>query len=89
MTFTFANAGSTTVQVPVELTGERDRDDDAECEPVAWPRLLARVEQPAVPQDHGPRHLSVDGAESRCSRDRLRVPFAYEADGSQPDQEEP
>jgi hypothetical protein len=35
VTFTFENAGSTTVQVPVELTGERDRDDDAECEPVA------------------------------------------------------
>lgn len=32
--FTFANAGSTTVQVPVELTAEADRDDDAECEPV-------------------------------------------------------
>ena len=35
VTFTFANAGSTTVQVPVELTVEADRDDDAECEPVA------------------------------------------------------
>jgi hypothetical protein len=33
--FTFANAGSTTVQVPVELAAEADRDDDAECEPVA------------------------------------------------------
>lgn len=35
VTFTFANAGSTTVQVPVELTVEAERDDDAECEPVA------------------------------------------------------
>ncbi len=35
VTFTFANAGSTTVQVPVELTVEAERDDDAECEPLA------------------------------------------------------
>ena len=35
VTFKFANAGSTTVQVPVELTVEAERDDDAECEPVA------------------------------------------------------
>lgn len=34
VTFTFANAGSTTVQVPVELAVEAERDDDPECEPV-------------------------------------------------------
>lgn len=33
VTITFAQAGSTTVQVPVELAVEADRDDDAECEP--------------------------------------------------------
>lgn len=34
VTFTFAEAGTTTVQVPVELAGESNVDDDAECEPV-------------------------------------------------------
>ena len=33
VTFTFAKAGSTTVQVPVELADQRNVDDDAECEP--------------------------------------------------------
>ncbi len=33
VTFSFANAGTTTVQVPIELAIEGDRDDDGQCEP--------------------------------------------------------